>query len=297
MNPVLVALIPGLLVGVGIAGLIAVYAPRRIRATDALSRLGEAPHVVNVQRSSTATGPLAKASGWLASNAPDVPFFTAPTKDLNLLQISESQFYARKIQYPLLFATIPIVAGMLLVPFVPSWGALVLLFTPVFAAIGWIAPDSEVRTKAAKARAEFTRFVAVYLQMVAVALLGNVTPDRALTTAAATSDAWVFQRIRKEFAQADLTRTSKWDALEALGAELNIPALVDLGRTMRMGEARVSLRDQLRSASDKLTNLAEAEDRKQAARQTKRVTTPVMLTIFPVIVLALAGPVINQLTR
>ena len=39
-----------------------------------------------------------------------------------------------------------------------------------------------------------------------MALLGNTTPDTALSETATLSDSWVFKRIRREYAAADLTR-------------------------------------------------------------------------------------------
>ncbi|MDZ5146342.1 hypothetical protein [Microbacterium testaceum] len=294
MNPVLVAVIPGLIVGLGLALLTLFLAPQTVRAGDALTRLGEASITAYVT-----PGPLSRwdrVGSWLAQHLPQIKFLAPPTRDLDLLEIPVSQFYASKAKAALFgfFTPLVLTLGTQLITGQPAF--LPLALSPLLAAILWFSVDSSVKSRAGKARREFTRFIGVYLQMVAVALLGTTTADSALSEAASVSDSWVFQRIRREYAAADLTRTSKWDAIERLGVQLDIPSMVELGRTMRLSEARVGLRDQLIASADKLRNLVAGAERAEAEKVTKASTVPVFLTLFPVILITILPPIFNLLT-
>lgn len=170
------------------------------------------------------------------------------------------------------------------------------MVSPFFAIIMWMITDGQIKARAAAARREFTRFVSVYLKLVAVALLGNTTADSALTDAASVSDTWVFRRIRREYAQADLTRTTKWDAIERLGSQIEIPTLIELGRTMRLSEARVGLRDQLLATDENLRSVVAAADKSAAEKITKRSHLPVYMTLFPILLIVLLPPIYSLFT-
>lgn len=293
MNTTLLILLPGLLVGLGVAMLVLLYAPRTVRADAALARLGETP--IAVTANAAPTSRWERIGSWIAQHAPQVKFFMPPTRDLDLLEIPVAQFYARKAQLALL-GIAAIAVAPVLVPLVTGQAFLLpLIMMPVVALVLWVVPDSQVAAKARAARREFTRFVGVYLQLVAVALLGNVTADAALRDAASVSDGWVFQRIRREYAAAELTRTSKWEALERLGEELELPALSELGRTMRLSEARVGLRDQLLASSVKLRRIVGGDDRAAAERVTKAIELPVFLTLIPILAIVMIPPFLQLL--
>lgn len=290
MNPVLLATIPGLIAGAGLAVLMLTYAPRTIRAGDALTRLGEVS-IASAAPVKTLAG-WDKAGAWVSRRAPSIPFFSAPTAELDLLEIPVAQFYADKLKMAAIGFAIPLGFAAILQLGGLSF-PLPVLFAPILAFIFWIIPDSNVRSKTKEARREFTRFVTVYLQLVAVALLGNTTADAALTSAASVSDSWVFRRIRREYQAAELTRTSKWDALERLGVTVGVPALVDMARTMRLSEARVGLREQLLSACDMLRAQVAASDKDAAERATSKMDIPVYCTIIPILALMIVPSVLQ----
>jgi hypothetical protein len=292
MNPFIAAL-PGVLVAAGVAGLMLILAPRTVRADDALQRLVESSVVT--QSAAVPLSPWERAGSWLSLHLPGVKFIGPPTRDLDLLDIPVSRFYARKLQYALMGLIAPVFVAIIFQLLFQQPFPLPLLVSPLLGIVMWMNPDAQVRSRAAAARREFTKFVSIYLKLVAVALLGNTTPDRALTTAASVSDSWVFKRIRREFAQAELTRTSKWDAIERLGTQVEIPSLVELGRTMRLSEARVGLRDQLIAADEKLRTLVADQNKAAAERVTRRATLPVFLTLFPVIILGMLPAVFTLL--
>ena len=292
MSPDLMAFLPGVAIGCGLALIILRAAPRMVRASDALDRLGD---VVTTSAATPASKPSERLGNWVHQHAPDVPGFTAPIKQLDLLDIPVSKFYAQKIQLATIGFIAPIILPIVFQLVLGYFLALPLLLCPFLAAVMWTVPDSTVRSKAKDAQREFTRFVTVYLELVAVALLGDTTADSALTSAASVSDSWVFRRIRREYRMADLTRVSKWDALERLGIAVDVPALVDMSRMLRLSEARVGLRDQLRAACRKLRSQVAADDKDAAQRLTSRMDLPVLCCLLPILAITIV-PTLLQLT-
>ena len=292
MSPQLLAFLPGAITGIGLALLVLRAAPRTIRASDALDRLGA---ITPSPPAPAASKGSERLGNWIHQHAPNIPGFTPPVKQLDLLDIPVSSFYAQKLQLAAVGFVAPIILPIFFQLVLGYFFALPLLLCPVLAAIMWTVPDSTVRTKAKDAQREFTRFVTVYLELVAVALLGDTTTDSALTSAAAVSDSWVFRRIRREYRVADLTRVSKWDALERLGTAVEVPALVDMSRMLRLSEARVGLRDQLRAACRKLRSQVAADDKDAAQRLTSRMDVPVMCCLLPILAIAIV-PTLLQLT-
>ncbi|MGO1628101.1 MAG: hypothetical protein ACTH07_08885 [Microbacterium sp.] len=291
MTITLIAILPGVIVGIGAAMLLLMYAPRTVQVGAALQRIGEAPIVAgDVEEHLTR---WQRIGAWIAQHIPQTKFLAAPTAELDLLGETVSGFYATKVRNALIGFAIPFVPGLLMMLVTGQPVALVAGVSIVTAAIFWMLPDINVRRRAREARREFTRFIAVYLQLVAGALLGNATVDNALTNAARVSDTWVFERIRREFSAADLTRTSKWTALERLGDKVGVPAMVNMARTLRLGEARVSLRDQLIAHCEKLRAEVAAADKDAAHRITQRIGAPLMCSILPILAL-LVVPVAAQ---
>ncbi|WP_308465221.1 hypothetical protein [Rathayibacter soli] len=293
MNPILIAFLPGALVGAGLGLFLLATAPRVLRAGDALDRLGDLNPAPETGATTRALSD--RIGAWMHEHAPNLPGFIAPMKQLDLLEIPVSRFYAQKLQYAALGFAAPLLIPILFQLTLGFFFPLPLVVSPVLAAVMWMIPDSTVRTRAKQAQREFTRFVTVYLELVAVALLGNTTADSALASAATVSDSWAFVRIRREYQLADLTRTSKWDALDRLGVTIGVPALTEMSRTMRLADARIGLRDQLRAACDKLRAQLAADDTAAAERVTSRMDVPVMLTLAPILAIVIT-PTLLQLT-
>lgn len=291
MTPILWALIPGAIIAAGVVVMGAQLVPRSIRADDALARLGDlSPMTVTVRQPSRV-----KIGSWMGRHAPNLPGFTAPVRDLDLLEESVSAFYFAKLQYAAIGLFFPLLLPIVLLPFGVVF-VLPVIAAPIVAAIMWTWPDSMVRAKARERRREFTRFVTLYLELVAVSLLGATTVDGALVTAASVSNSWVFQRIRREYRLADLTRQTKWDALENLGEAVQVPALGEMSRMLRLSAARIGIRQQLRAACDKLRAQVANDDKDLAARKTAAVAIPVILTLVPILLLGIAPSIAALLT-
>jgi len=297
MNPLILAFLPGAFLGLAVAFFLLRAAPRSQRATDVLRRLDVDQRArLEAQRASVVSGRRSERIGsWLSAHASDVdapartriPGFTTPKNVLDLLDMTESQFYYRKFTYALTGFLAPVLLSILVTPVLGFGAALPLILSPIFAIVFWLTPDAQVRRLAADRRREFTRFVTAYLELVAVALLGNTTPEAALTQASQVSDSWVFERIRREFEIADITRISKWQALERLGTTVGVPALVEMARMMRMSEAQVGVRKQLRAACRKLRAQVVNDEALKAQSATSRMQGPIVAMILPILALVL----------
>jgi hypothetical protein len=286
--------IPGSLLGASIALLLLRSAPSTLAPGDVLDRLDITHQPARrIQpgtiRRSTAIG------AWLHTHAPAIQGLTASSKTLNLLEMDPADFAFQKAILGLIGLMVPGLLAALVGAVLGQPVLFPLLLSPILAAAFWLTPDLKARAAAAARRREFTRFVASYLELVAVALLGNTTADAALTSAATSSDAWTFQRIRREYQIADATRTTKWVALERLSDTVEVPALGEIARIMRLSEAHVSVRDQLRAACDKLRLTVVADDAVEAERISNLMQAPIVLTIVPVLALVLI-PTVLQLT-
>jgi hypothetical protein len=293
MNAALMGFLPGALIGLGLAVFVVLYAPRTIQSADALGRLGAV--AVFDDEVTIGKGRDERIGGWIHRHMPNVPLLLPPMKQLDLLEVSVSTYYATKLVYAIAGLVSPLLISisfqLLGLPAIFP-----LILSPVFALILWFAPDSMYRAKARQRQREFTRFVTVYLELVAVALLGQTTPDNALSAATKVSDTWVFKRIRREYALAELTRTSKWDALARLSDAIEVPALGEMARMLRLSEAKVAVRDQLRAACDKLRAQVATEDSRVATRVTGRMRLPIFLMMIPIFVLALTPAVLQLVT-
>ena len=289
MNTALLAFAAGALLVLAGVLLVARRLPITPRAADVLARLDV--HHLPVRRLDAVDAVDAPARSrvghWLARRVPEIPGFAAPTAALDLVGIEAQDFYARKAILALSSLLAPAVLSGLLTALLGTPVVFPLLAAPLLAVACWIQPDLEVRAKAAVRRREFTRFVTTYLELVAVALLGTTTAESALGSAATVSDSWTFARIRAEYRIADATRTTRWQALERLSDAVGVPALGEMARVMRLSEAQMPIRDQLRAACDKLRAQTVTDDSLAAERISARMQAPIVATILPVLALVL----------
>lgn len=296
MNPALIVFAAGALVVLGAALLAVRRLPTTPRTADVLERL-DVHHLPTRRQIETRQPIRTRIGAWLAAHAFEVPGFTTPTAALDLVEIRPVDFYARKAILALCGLLAPAALAALTTVALGTPVVLPLLAAPVVAVVCWLQPDLQVRAMAAARRREFTRFVTTYLELVAVALLGTTTADTAMTAAASVSDSWAFARIRAEYRIADATRTTKWEALERLSTTVGVPALGEMARVMRLSEAHMPIRDQLRAACDKLRSQTVNDDAVAAERISARMQAPIVASILPVLALVLIPTALQLATR
>ncbi|RSD16320.1 type II secretion system F family protein [Amycolatopsis eburnea] len=153
-----------------------------------------------------------------------------------------------------------------------------LVLALVLAAAGFIAPDLEVRAKAARARAEFRAALSAFLDLVWITLAGGAGVEAAVLAAADVGRGGAFGQLRRALDAAQLTRTAPWATLRRLGEELDISELAELAASISLAGtegARVRTSLAAKAAALRTHLVADAEADAQAA--TERMALPVTL--------------------
>ena len=293
MNP-LILLLPGVFAGVGITMAIAGALPQRPALNAALERLDNTTPVEQ-----TSAQPLeVRVGSWVHRQLPsDVRFFSIPTKDLALVDTPVTKFLYEKallsvvgLIAPLLFGVMMQAAGIF-----PFWlpG---ILGIPLAIAL-WFAPDQDLKTKAADAREEFSRSVAVYLELVAAERRRGAPAGHALSSAAEIGNTWVFTRLRQELNRANYAGVAPWNALTTFSAEIGVPELADVGKIVRLaGEEGASTYETLRARGKSLRVQLLNKEHTKANEASERMVLPIVGSALVFVGIILTPLVMNLFT-
>ncbi|WP_116051843.1 type II secretion system F family protein [Amycolatopsis palatopharyngis] len=164
----------------------------------------------------------------------------------------------------------------------------------VLATAGFILPDLQARTKAAKLRVGFRHALSAYLDLVWITLAGGAGVDSALGDSVKIGRGWAFNQIRRALDTARLTRTTPWATLRQLGEELDVSELAELSASVSLaGTEGAKVRASLAAKAQALRthHLTEAEGEAQAA--TERMSLPVM-ALFLGFLAFIAYPALTQ---
>ena len=244
------ALAGGALMGLGLALLVVRLLPAEPDLAEALGRLTPA-------RRATAPSPVTSARGkerigvWAIKALPPSVWVRTPTRELALLRIPLARFYGDKIVFAFL--------GLVIAPLLGFFFAFIGLGFPVaipavaslaLSAVMFFLPNYNVRDEATKARAEFTRALGAYIDLVALERNTGSGVRQAMEAAADIGDSWVFTRLSEELTRSRWSGLPPWDALHALAEELGLPELDDFADIMRLsGEQGASVYTNLRARS------------------------------------------------
>jgi pilus assembly protein TadC len=238
-----VIIVVGILAGLGLTLIVAQLLPKQPSLADAIERLGSTAPEVAIAHSDLES----RVGAWVHRRMPNVPGFTIPTKDLALVGQPVNVFLFKKLRLAVLGLILPILIGVLaqLVGFPFYLPA--LLGIPI-AIVFWFGPDRDLKKEAAEAREEFSRAVAIYLELVATERKRGAPAANALETAAAVGQSWVFVRIRQELTRARYAGVAPWDALTAFSEEISVPELADVAKIVRLsGEDGAAIYETLRA--------------------------------------------------
>lgn len=195
---------------------------------------------------------------------------------LELRDKSVHEFFADKLIMGLCGAFVPGILGLLAImlagvaPFLPA--GLVL----VGAIVGWFTPDVLLRRESATARAGAGEALFTYFDLVTLERLANLSGSQSLHSAAALSDAPLFQRIRAALVRARLEQQPPYAELKRLAERLRIPELGDIADVMRMDEQGAALSGTLRARVRELRD-AHLTASKVAAHETSERMTVYMV--------------------
>jgi tight adherence protein C len=280
VNPaVIIVILAGAGVGLGLFLILREFAPG-VPALGPVLRQLQAPTATANGRPVPvpAGGPL----GWLGGR------LRMPQRELALIGHSPERYITEKVGFPLVGLVFPsmlslilAISGLHLGIVVP--GAVGLILAVVF----FFLVDVSVRQRAAEAREEFSRHVAVYLDLIALELAASRGPTEALERAAAVGGGWVSQRIRESLQNSRLRLEPPWEGLKQVAAEIGVPDLGDVGEIMTLvGDEGAQVYDTLRSRAESLRAAILAKEEERANTATTVLYIPTSLLVFVLFIIA-----------
>ena len=204
--------------------------------------------------------------------------------DLSILERTWEAFLVTKLGLAILgFFAVPLLfsvfwlLGLQLSLLIPLWLALLT-------AVGcFMLPDLEVRGQARERREDFRRVVGAYLDLVSMNLAGGRGLPEALMAAAELSDSAPIRRIRFALADARLSGQTQWTALRALGEQIGIEELQDLGFALALvADDGAKIRQSLTSRAETMRRreLADLESKAGARSQSMLVAQMLLCLAF-----------------
>lgn len=280
-------LLGGSLIGGGFALLLWHLAPSEPDLGDVLTRLSPAGAKTSTSEASGPPSRIERLGQWALKTFPASAWAATPVKELRLLQISTARYHGEKVGYALGGLALGPVAGAFLT--LLGWNipvAVPLLGSLVLAVAGFFLPDYNVRDDAKKARREFARALASYIDLVGLERASGSGPRQALEVAAQVGDSWVFQRLGEELARTRWSGVTPWEALHELGDEFGLPELSDLADIMRLsGEDGTQVWGSLRARSTGMRAAMLNHEKARAIEVSERMTIP--MSMLGVVFLAL----------
>lgn len=282
-------ILAGMLVGAGVAVAVAWAWPAEPDLASALARLS--PRAARGRRVLTvgAGDPGERAGLWVMRHLP-LGCLKVPTKDLAVLRKSVASFYGDKLAFAALGA---VASPLLALIFSLSFEMPVTIPVAVSlagVAAGWFLPDVNIKQDATRARAEFSRAMGSYVDLVALERHGGGSGSRqAMELAAEIGDSWPFRRITEELSRSRFSGQQPWDALHVLADELAIPDIADVADIMRLcGEEGAQVYETLRARAMASRNALLTADQAEANAIGERMFIPASLTavVFLAILIA-----------
>jgi tight adherence protein C len=211
-----------------------------------------------------------------------------PHRELALIGYSPERYVTEKVGFPLVgllfppvFSLVLALSGIRLGMIIPAAAGLIL------AVVFFFLVDVSVRQKAAEAREEFSRHVAVYLDLIALELAASRGPTEALERAAAVGGGWVSRRIRETLQNSRLRLEPPWEGLKQVATEIGVPDLGDVGDIMTLvGDEGAQVYDTLRSRAESLRASILAKEEERANTATTVLYIPTSLLVFVLFIIA-----------
>lgn len=216
------------------------------------------------------------------------------SQDLRVLDRSPAKHESDLVVNTLVFAALPFIMLLLSLSGVLAISPVVLLVVTIAAGIGgWSYTGPALRRSAKAARQEFEESLATYLELVSLAFAGGQGPHDALTEPAMIGTGPVFQKLRLAMSAAQERREAPWITLAALGDQLGIQSLVDLGASITLASDGAPVVETLRAKSDSLRDQIMAQQEARAEARSETMSGPIVLMFGGFLILfgypALAG--------
>ncbi len=142
-------------------------------------------------------------------------------------------------------------------------------------------PAGAVLRAAAERRRHFRVVLGSFVDLVVLGLAGGVGVEGALHAAAQVSPDWASQRMARVLLAARDAGASPWTALAGLGAELDVPELIELSATVQLaGTEGARIRQSLSARAISLRRHEQAETESAANATTERLFLPGALLLL-----------------
>ena len=283
----------GVATGGGAALIVAGLLPTTPDLASALARLSSTTSLVHLEVGTS--GGFAREGRWRRSLQEHLPRLASSVglerhrADLDLIGEAPERLAFRKVgfgmlglAFPPVLATAMALIGLSLPWAIPGFASVVL------AALLFLAPDLDVRRRAAATRAEMRRAVCIYLELVALERVADAGTTEALHRAAEIGDGRAFALIRDALLRAQLTGTAPWQGLARLAAELCVPELGDVADIMRLsGEDGAAVYATLRARAASLRSALLTDAAAEANAASEHMIMPV--AVLGVAFMALLG--------
>lgn len=289
MNPLLLATLSGCLLAFGVwAVLGGTVVASRPRLGDALDLLDG-----RLRASEPAAGPD-RLGAWLRGrlNRPVPP---ATERRLRISGRSIERHYTNKAVLAAVGLVVPVLVAAILGIVIGAAVAPVALAAPLVAAAAFFFPDLLLAAGDDDTSQDATEALLTYFDLVTLERLANRSGTQALRAAASVSDITVFAAIRDALERARLEQRPPYPELRRLGADLGLPALVDIADVMSLDESGASLATALQARVRELRDAHLTRAKVQAAAVSERMT---FFMVIPALVFAaffLVPPILRLL--
>lgn len=208
--------------------------------------------------------------------------------DLAVLGRSAARHTLDQLGYATVFAGLVVAAAVAMplasvpVPLVPAGVAFGLAVLA-----GWTYPAAEVRSRAARTRRNWAQALTVYVDVVGISLAGGAGVEEALMTAARTGTGPQFRELAETLRTAQTRRQPLWEAMDALGARTEVPALRELAASIELAaDAGTRIRETLiaKASAMRIRQLTEAEADAQKASETMGIA-PALMAVAAVVLI------------
>ncbi|WP_026360753.1 type II secretion system F family protein [Amycolatopsis nigrescens] len=298
MNPGITAAVLGALAGLALVCVIlAVVGPAPVNVAAAVAELDDRTS----RRADGAPPPsrwstrIQRLAGYSARSSNR--WWGIPGADLDVLDQTAERYLARRLTWAAgATATVLAVAGLAWLGGVAFSSTVVMAAVVVAAVAGSAVPVLAVREDASRAREEFRRATAAYLDLVAQERATGRAPSQALGEAAAVGDSWVFARISRTLGRAMRAGHTPWEALSRLGKRMGVVELADLADILATAADGAAIYTTLIAKAGALRAAALAGDKADANARSQRLALPVALLLVAFLLLVMYPAMIRLMT-
>lgn len=285
------SVIAGAVAGFGLWLVIRALVPVQPRLQSALDRLSGDDRLETIEVSDadgaglTRTEQLTQRFGAWAQRRLPMPLLVRAgpsAADLDLIGKTATEHYGAKA-----LGAVVVLVG---VPFIGLMAGMLQLGLPVGLPFGaalllgvgaWFLPDLEARSRAKKARQEFTRAVSTYLELLAIERISGAGATQATFAAAQVAQSWPFRRISEALERGRWEGEPPWTALRELGREVEVDALSEVASIVELaGTQGSAIHDQLQSKAAAMRDAQLDVEQQIAHDATVRMTVPGTMTVF-----------------